>query len=720
MLLASLPAASHAQSTPSPDSEASTSPASVAARQAGEVVVSGRSPSSLSSIDRKNYKVSADLQSGAGSASDVLRNLPPVDVDAQGNVSLRGDTNVQVLIDGKPSTTMSPLLRADTLQQFPANMIDHIEVITNPSAQFRPDGSGGIINIVTRKSHAPGASGAAHASAGTDGRYNLGVDGSYRRGPLSVSAGVNLRRDVRWRPFLDRRTEIDPTTGQRTNSSQDSLFTGAKVSHMVNGGVDYDLTPRDRLSASGSYNHKTGSPRIEQHNVVTDNSGATLSDYDRTGRGHEDEVDSEISAKLRHDFVQKDRQLTLTLRRGESVENESRIFTNFHHAPQGPITIDEQIPRGDELEREATAEYAQPLGGGKLLAGYDVQRNDDDYLDRGELIDPATGSISVDPARTSRFLYAQTVHAWYATYDRRLAKSVTAILGVRLEQAIIGTNQIDLGLRGHQSYFRAYPTVHLQYEVADGQDLKFSYSHRVARPQPEDLNPYPVFSDPLNLRAGNPNLKPQQTHAFEAAYQFERRGLSLEATLFLRRSTDVFTDVSRFITPTQLLTTKENLGSSTNAGLDFAGNGKIRGKISYRLSGSISRNTIDAANLGFAGSRSALAYTLKGGLDYEPDNADLVQLTATQNGKRLTPQGYRLPSFTANLGYRHRFKDGVTAVVSLSDLFNSQRDRMMLNDAVLIRNTARRNARRSVSVALTIPFGGKRTTSQPAFDFADQ
>lgn len=684
-----------------------------------DIVVTAQTRAEQSSIDRKTYKVSNDLQSGSGSASDVLRDLPSVDIDAQGAVSLRGDVNVEILIDGKPSTTMTNANRADALEQFPANTIDHVEVITNPSAQFRPDGSAGIINIVTKKNRKPGVSGSRSASAGSDGRINFAANATYRQGPLTATASATLHRDVRRRPFVDRRTEVNPVTGAATTSMQDSLFHGEKLSKILTGGIDYDVTARDRLSASGSYTLRTGTPQTDQHDVIFGPGGAVISDFDRNGTGHEHEVSDEATARYRHAFARKGQAFTLDLRRGETIENEGRRFTNGYRVPAGLVTIDQQRPRLDILQRELTAEYTQPLWGGKLLLGYDLQRDDDDFLNRGELVDPLTGSATVDPAHTNHFAYAQTIHALYSTFDTTIVKNVSGIIGLRLEQADIEARPFDLGAVSRQSYFRAYPTLHLQYGITDGQSLKFSYSKRVVRPDPEDLNPAPVFSDPLNQRVGNANLKPQETQAYEAGYQYDLHGLSLEATLFLRKTRNGFTDVSRFITPTVLLTTKENLGRSTSFGLDFSGNGKIFRTVSYRLSGTVSRNEINAANLGIAGARSIVGITAKAGMDYRPSRADLLQISTNLNGKRLTPQGYRLPSVTANIGYRHRFRSGLSAVLSMSDIFNSQRERSVIDTATFIDTSTRRNTRRIVSLALSVPFGGGRSNSDAAIDFGD-
>jgi outer membrane receptor protein involved in Fe transport len=701
------------------DGLAQTAQAAGGAAPDQPIVVSGAPPAARSTIDRKIYTVGSDLQSGSGSASDVLRNIPSVDVDAQGAVSLRGDTHVTVLIDGKPSTTLTSATAADALEQFPANTIERVEVITNPSARFKPDGSGGIINIITKKSRKHGLTGLVSASGGSDGRFNLAAKASWRGKDLSATASATLHRDMRHRPYSDQRSEIDPQTGSTATSTQDTLFHGEKLSRIVSGSVDYDWSAHDRLSAAGSYTLRTGTPRTDQHDVIRDAGGLVSSALDRHGLGHEHEVSDEASAKYRHTFARKGQEFTLEVRRGETVENELRRFTDMYQQPPGLITIDQQRPRLDIVQREATAEYTQPLGPGKVLAGFDWQRDDDDFQNHGDLIDPATGAVTVDPVHTDHFAYAQTVADWYATYDTPLAKSLSAVLGLRLEQATITANQIALALVSRQSYVRVYPTASLQYDLGGGDSLKFSASKRIVRPDPEDLNPAPEFSDPLNQRAGNPDLKPQDIVALEAGFQHEARGLSLEATLFVRQIRNGFTDVSRFIAPNVLLTRKENLGRASTVGLDFSASGKLSTVVSYRINGTLGRNRIDASNLGFAGTRSLVALTLKSGLDAKLSRTDLVQVSANLNGERLTPQGYRLPSASANIGYRHVFHGGLSAVASVSDVFNTQKDRVTLTSPTLIERTTRRNTGRLVSLALSLPLGGGQSGTEAPIEFGE-
>ena len=696
-------------------------PASTAPKAEQTIVVTGERPAIESSIDRKSYSVAHDLQSSSGSVADILRNLPSVDVDAQGNISLRGDQNVQVLIDGKPSTSMNSANRAETIQQLPASSVDRIEVMTNPSAQYKPDGSSGLINIITKRIRRPGRSGTAQASIGSDGRFNLGLTGAYNDGPLSLTGGITVRRDVARRPFADRRTRIDPITGQQSQSTQDSLFLSKRLSRIATAGIDYDLSAADKVSGAISYNVRTGNPRIDEYDHIADGAGVTTADYHRLGLGSERETNSEGSLSYSHTFPGKGHEFSLELRRSESAETQHRRYTSLYDMPAGQIFIEDQSPHADEIERELSADYKVPTGGGgKLQLGYDLDRNDDVYDHQGGTVDNVTGVLTPDPAQTNKFVYDRTIHAFYGTLERPITKQLGAIVGLRLEETVLHTNQVTSALAGRSSYFRIYPTLHLQYDLSDDSLLRFSYSHRVARPEPEDLNPYPEFQDPQNVRAGNPGLLPQETHSLEASYEYSYRGTSLAATAYLRKNYHGFTEISQFISPTVLLSTKENLGKSTSAGLEFTASGKISQALAYNLSGNFFYNQIDATSLGLPGKRSTYSFTTKGSLDYRPTAKDVLQVSGSYNGKRLTPQGYRLPSGLLNLGFRHQISKSLTAVISVADLLDSQRDKTLIDIPLLHDVVTRRRSSRTASLALSWTFGGAKEAKQPQFDYANE
>jgi len=314
---------------------------------------------------------------------------------------------------------------------------------------------------------------------------------------------------------------------------------------------------------------------------------------------------------------------------------------------------------------------------------------------------------SPHPALTNRFLYSQTTNAVYATYDRKYGEQWSAMLGLRLESTTTDGRQVDTAQRNRNTYSRAYPTLHLQYDLSDTRNVRFSYSKRINRPDTEDLNPYPEFSDPLNVRAGNPNLKPKETNSLEASYAFDGDHTSWGATAYSRRTHNDFTVVSRFISPTVLLTTHENLGTNTQTGLEVSARGNLLRTLSYRFSGDINHYRLDSSNLGFQ-STSGYSNSLKAGLDYQPSRHDFVQLTIQHRGRRPLPQGYRLPTNILNVGYRHTFTNNSAVVLAVSDLFDSDRERSRIASPTLVDSSTRRNSRRLMSLTVSLPLGGQK------------
>jgi len=678
------------------------------------VVITATRPAEATSIDRRTYSVAHDLQATAGSVGDVLRNLPSVEVDVLGNLSLRGDSNVQVLIDGKPSTMMSAANRGAILQQMPADSIESIEVITNPSAQFKPDGSSGIINIVTRKNRRAGRSGTAQVSLGTEGRYNLGATAAYKSGALNLFGSASLRHETRKRMTTDHRLRRDAVAGGVAASDQTVASTQQRDSKIASVGFDYDLDARSRINGAVSYNRRAETLTIGERNQAADPGGAVLKDYDRMGAGRGHETSTQVSAGYRRSLA-NDGEFTLDLQRGQTKEDRRRAYVSRFRSPLGPDLREELIPRADEITNELSAEYSGALPGkAKLKLGYDLQRDDDDYDNYGGTI---VGDLHVvDPSQTNRFLYKRTVHALYGTYERPLG-DWTLLAGLRLEETLIDTNQVTSALRNSTDYFRAYPTLHLEQDLGEDRKLRLSYSKRVARPEPEDLNPYFVVIDAFSARAGNPNLMPQETHALEIGYETRAHGATLAATAYARRSLNGMTEVSRYISPTVLLTAKENLGKSTSGGVELSASGKIAGALSYNLSSNIFYNQIDAANLGFAGERSAVGYTGKASVDYALTPKDFVQVSASYSGKRLTAQGHRLPSSSVNLGYRRKLTNDLSAVFTVSDLFNQQRDRTVIDTPALSDQFERRQLGRTAFVSLSWKFGAGGKAKEPGFEY---
>ena len=683
------------------------------------VVITGASQQALrTSIDRRSYSLTTDLQATTGSVADALRNVPSVDVDPQGNLTLRGDANVTVMIDGKPSGMFKGDNRANALQQLPADRIERVEVITNPSAAMDPDGAAGIINLITKKGRGAGASGALRASLGDAGRKNAGISGTYNSDKLTLNADAAIRWDVQKNAIADRRSFIDPLTGAATDSADLSHGTyRTRQTWVLHGSADYDLDPRTRLSADLRQVQNGFTTKVADAYSATGLNGGPPTLFDRTGRLIYESDETEVSASLVKTFAGDGHTLTVNVRRDDTFTHGDRAYRYLDGAPTPTGLFEDVVTDVDQLRTELKAEYKRPMPGeAKLTAGYQLQVDNNDYPYRAEL-GPAFGATVPEPAFTNRFLYDQTINSLYATYERPMGK-LTVLVGLRLEDVKTRTDQVTAGQSGHNDYDRTYPSLHLAWDLGDNRQLTASYARRVQRPNPYNLNPFPIQIDRFTLFAGNPRLMPQQTDAFEVGYQYKSGPTYYLATAYYREHHDVSTAVLRDLGGGVLLSTIENLGTYRNAGLELVANGRLSPRLTYNASGNLYWNQIDAAGLGFPGAREAYSVAARGNINWQPTPKDYLQANAYLNAKGLTPQGYRKPWAGLNLGYRHRFDERLSGVVTVQDVLKSVKIDNLIDTPVLRQTVHRDFSSRAVFVGLTYTFGaGARKPKEPGFDF---
>lgn len=670
-----------------------------------KVEVSARKDAFYNSIDRKVYNVGKDIMSATGSASDLLQNIPSVQVDVEGNVSLRGNDNVMVLINGKTSALMSTTNRADVLAQMPADSIEKIEVITNPSAKYKPDGTAGIINIALKRKREAGYSGVIRGSVGNDGRYNLSVTANYHPARYNLFGTVSVRQDDRMRFSEDVRSHLDTATNTFIGTEQKTTEHMRPLSRLAQAGADYDVTDDDKIGATLDYNFRTFFRDATVSNLSRNATGAVTSDYDRLRTDPEWQKTLSFGATYQHSFATEGRELNVELKRERHWEQEDNHYTNIYRTPVTPTSLDSTLIKPTETGTELTADYTHPFGDdAKLDAGYSLEANKDDMDFRGGLFDLASHAWLADTTRTNRFIYNEKIHALYATYGRPIGK-FGFLAGFRMEQANVDTNQVTVHLTDQNDYFRVYPSLHLSYNLTDTGQLQLNYSHRIHRPESEDLNPFPEYQDPYNLRAGNPRLRPEDTHSIEGGYQYKKNDTTYLATLYFRDTYHGFTTVTRYIDSTTLLTTHENLASSRSGGLELAATTDI-GIASLNFSSNVYRNEIDASNLGYSSRKSAVAWDAKLNLNLHATKTTLIQLNTNYTATRLTPQGERRPTYLANLGLRHELKDKKTAfVLTVSDAFNSLKERTVIDTAVLHEETIRRRSSRILYAGFVYNFG---------------
>ncbi|KQY99079.1 TonB-dependent receptor [Caulobacter sp. Root1455] len=675
------------------------------------VTVTSDSTAMRTSIDRRSYSVANDLSAKTGSIADALRNIPSVEVDVQGNVSLRGDPNVTIMIDGKPSSMFNGDGKADALQQMPADQIDRVEVMTNPSAAYRPDGTAGIINLITKRTHKPGATGSIKLNVGPDSRYNTGVTGNLVRGKLTLSGDAGYRYDRQKFWTTDERETL-PVVGAPAHTLQEGAFTNAGAAMNLRGGLDYNLTPKDRLSAEVRFRGMDYDTDGEER--FTD-LGATPAGpvYLRTSSATMSRDNGAVSGAWRHQFKGSEHELDAHLE--YEVTDFARDGKAFIDNTSG-ADVHESFGFGSDQDRlNFKLDYTRPMPDeAKLKTGLDFEVVDNDYDNHGST-GPTAADQTVDPRRTNRFLYSQDVYAGYATYERPFG-DFTVLGGLRAEQVEIRTNQVTTGQKDDNAYFHVYPSLHMGYTLSQTQTLTANYSKRVQRPQAQDLNPYPIYQDPKNYRAGNPDLKPQVTDSYELGWQYRKGPASYLATAYYRESHDGVVDVVRNLGDGVFLTTRENLAKSRNGGLELVANGKLTPKLSYNVSGNAFWNEIQSTTLGAAGTRSGTTLTGRGSLSWQATPKDFFQLNGFTSGKRLAPQGYREPISLLNLGYRRKVNDKLNFVVTANDVLNSFQDDMVLDTPTLQQRVERRAKVRAVFFGFTYALGGGKARPEQ-FDF---
>jgi outer membrane receptor for ferrienterochelin and colicin len=637
-------------------------------------------------------------------------------VDSDGIVSLRGDINVLILIDGKPSTQFSGAKAGDNLQSIPAADIERIEVLTTPPAQFKADGAAGVINIITRKRHPDGASGSAQASLGSGGRYVTGANGSYNTGPLAASFSAAYRQDYRQRLIESRVTAADTTNAALIDSQSSINERVRREVPTVGSTVAYELNESQSLSGSVNWTDRGGLRTYTELNDSAGPSAVLTGSSRRLSAGHDPEID--LDEKL--GFSQKLRSgetLDFSLHRSTSHQHEHYDYTNDMFVPPAATFYNNLDFHEDREITEFGADYALSLSKTRSLkAGYAFELDDYGFSNVGNNVDPVTGAQIIDPTLTNDFKFRQQINAAYASYQARLG-AWNWLGGLRAELTRTDARQLTDNISTLGSYFRVYPSLRADWILTERSTLSFGASYRVTRPDPGNLDPFIDHEYTPNLLAGNPNLKPQFTESYELGYAFEGQGFSYSTTGYYRLNRDSVTSVTEYLGNGFTLTTTTNLPRNDSAGLEFTLNGRLLPKLSYNISGNLFYNQIDATALGSPGLQSTTGLNAKVKLDYRPTGDDSAQLTLTRTDKRLTPQGYIAAINLVNLGYKRQLNSDLSAVATLSDIFDGQRFRRFATTPSFTQEYQRTVRGRILYLGVVYSFGSAKKDKQPSFEY---
>jgi outer membrane receptor protein involved in Fe transport len=682
----------------------------VLSKNMNEVTVTARKSLLNTSIDRKIYNVSQDIMAQSGSASDILKNIPSVEVDIEGQVSLRGSPDVMILINGRPSPLMGKT-RAEVLQQLPANSIERIEVITNPSARYKPDGTSGIINIVLKKNTKLGWNGTAILNAGNNDRCNGSLSLNYKPGKLNLFSNYNIRQDRRIRLNNISREYFDSAGIRSGFYTEDSRSSARPLSNMVTVGADYTVNEHNSIGMSGNYHYRKQTKNDVVQKFFYDENYFLTSNYNRLRYDPEFEKEKDVTAYWQHNFPKEDHELRVELNVSASDEAEDNHYKNVYYFPLLPSSFDNTLIKQRDNQQELTIEYSNALSeDSKLEAGYDGSFNQIDMDFYGEYYDTAQGKFVRDDLKSNRFKYREAIHGVYGTYEHSYG-AFGYSAGLRLEQVNITGNLVTKDSLISNNYFKIYPTLHLAYKLKKG-ELQLNYSRRVNRPDGDELNPFPEYQDPYNIRAGNPKLLPELTHSVEFGYKWQNEKISFVPSLYYRYKQNGFTQVNTRLNDSVLLTTQQNLSNDQSAGLELIFSVKAGKFLSANLSSNFFYNRIDASNLGYSSKKSILSMSTNFNATATITKTTMWQVSCSYRSARLTPQGKSFGTFVLNSGIRQDlFKKKVSLILTASDIFKTLKQKSELTTLYLNQTSVGRRDARIIYLGFSYRFG-KMTKKQ--------
>lgn len=668
-----------------------------------------------SDVDRRSYGISA-VRADGGSLAEALQKLPGLQVDLQGNVSIRGDSSVTILVDGKPSGTFQGEGRANALLQVSADEFERVEVMTIPSAVNAPEGSGGVINLVRKKKKAQKQRTlAVRANLGTEERYNGSIRGAFNGPEFWGSATIGGRRDTgRLVPSSERRLP-DPQSG--ATSSSRVAMKGRTVNTAWNGqgNLGYEFTPGTSIFTDAAYT------KFDYHSPFTGAyrafgaSSAPGGAYDVSGRSSGRLTNTSVSVDFDRKLSGEGHKLSVRLGHVRTTRGAASTQAISYLAPGASGRFTMLASTVDKDETNLSVDYKRSLDKGtKLVLGLDLRDLDDDQDHLGSL-----GVTSADakpsPLLANAFGFSRTTTAAYGSYQRSFGK-LNLFPAVRLEYADRSLVQRTLGSRSDASNFRVYPSLNLTFAAKDEWKVRAGYTRRVQRPEAQDLNPFRVYVSPLSYQQGNPNLRDQVTDAVELGLEHQRGGDLYSATLFARQRRNELTDVVTDLGNGVLLTSRDGLGRSRYAGVELVLSRKLARNLSFNGSGEVSRSEIEYVDLARRDSRSGWIVSGRANLDWRITDKDFLQVNLTARGASLMAQGHRLPSANLNLGYRRKLSSKLAVVAVVQDVFDTYQEGYTLASPRFSQRVEQNLKIRSAVVGLTYALGGGKQGAEK-FDY---
>lgn len=642
-------------------------------KQLGEVSVVGQKGQMKLDIDKKVFNVDQSIASAGAGASDILRNIPSVNVDPEGKISLRNNSSVTVWINGRPSG-LNEDNRAQILEQMPAETIERIEVITNPSSKYSPEGSAGIINIILKKDRKAGYYGSVSAGADTFGGANGSLNINYNSKKWEYYANVGFRsHKFKMKSDSERETEFEDqsillNTKQRTNMSPMGVF--------FRGGVTYNITDKDHLGLTlmGMYGNGDGNTKYEYSGTRPSNIREQKSDGSHKmfdiGLNYQKEIgkDHDFSASISFDQM---------LRKDDSRYNQFPVLN--------PENLFYQQQKSDTKRKsvEFQADYSKKFSDlAKIDAGIKGDmgiRNSDSYGFQGA----NENELNPIAAMSNKFDSNEDIYAAYANYSGKY-KSFGFQAGLRGEYTFMDNKSYVYPTlnnpvmdRYKKDYFDLFPTLFLSYSLPKDNEVQLSYTRRINRPRGRMLSSYKNISDSTNISYGNPNLQPEFTTALEFNYLKTWEKHTLSTSVYYRKTDDVIQSVS-FVEDGIKYSTYDNLTNIQSAGVELVGKNRLFKILDLTTTVNLYYNKVD----GF----SYMNTYYKGVEDFNWDaqmianfslpQMFMLQLTGRYNSRVKRPQSITDDTYSLDIGLRKSFLNRKLNVsLTARDILDSRKNK---------------------------------------------
>lgn len=672
----------------------------------GQTVVAERDEAALAP-DRNSYSTKNMATASGGTAIDVLRNVPSVEVDGTNNVSLRGNQNVVVQINGRSSPLKGEQL-GNFLAQLPAHTVSRVEVSTNPSAKNDPEGTAGILNIVLNQEAEIGLSGGVTAGTSTTGTTSLSGNVGQQRGPLTVLMSGNFYRDSREMTSSAARTNLVATlpafVDTRTNGTMEPLSRGFTLRS------EYKLNGRDALSfdafAYGGRYANASTARFTDLDASRDMIGA----FEQYSRQVSHNLSQDYTLAFRRTGKPKEPTLNTELRYSNNRNENNMDLSSATGDPDASISAsmlqsERDRTTGGFPSWNLQTDYSRQLGDAtKLETGFKgTSRNTSNDFSAAYL-DAASGQYVNAPERARAFDYREQIGAGYAVLSQQVGK-LQAQGGLRLEEASTHLALPGLAQTSDNQYGSAFPSAILSWNFTAMRQAKVSYSRRISRPNPFQLSPVEYRQDARSVFRGNPDLRPEYTDALELGLQEAHGWGSLQLNPYLRKTAHAVRYLQTVDTTGTSVSTFANVASTTTVGADLNVNFR-HGPITLFGGGSAYRYSSDASNLAGDLSTKATVWSLRANATWKATPLTDVQAFANYRAPYATEGGRQSAMTMTQLALRYKlWGDQGNISLRLSDPFNMMRFGYRTANGQVIEDSVRRFGMRSVFLTVTKNFG---------------